>query len=146
MAVTLDSSVILAALRNQEEKHEQCRRLLEAVEEAQIIAIQPDSVLSEVTNAIKRRTRSQRLAERVKQVLQSINTMNFVESEARRTEMVSDVALRTDIGIMDAVVVQIAFEFGTTLITLDEEMMKKAKSIVKTKTVDEFLAEKQQGR
>lgn len=143
MAVTLDSSVILAALRNQEEKHEQCRRLLEAVEEAQIIAIQPHSVLSEVTSAIKRRTGSQRLAERVKQVLQSINTMNFVESEARRTEMVSDVALRTDIGIMDAVVVQIAFEFGTTLITLDEEMMKKAKSIVKTKTVDEFMAAQQ---
>ena len=143
MAVTLDSSVIVAALRNQEEKHEQCRRLLEAVEEAQIIAIQPYSVLSEVTNAVKRRTRSQRLAERVKQVLQSINTMNFVESEARRTEMVSDMAMRTDMGIMDAVVVQIAFEFGTTLISLDEEMMKKAKSIVKTKTVDEFLAEQQ---
>ena len=143
MAVTLDSSVILAALRNQEEKHEQCRWLLEAVEEAQIIAIQPYSVLSEVTNAIKRRTSSQRLAERIKQVLQSINTMNFVEPEARRTEMVSDIAMRTDMGIMDAVVVQIAFEFGTTLISLDEEMMKKAKSIVKTKTVDEFLAEQQ---
>ncbi len=143
MAVTLDSSVILAALRNQEEKHEQCRWLLEAVEEAQIIAIQPYSVLSEVTNAIKRRTSSQRLAERIKQVLQSINTMNFVGPEARRTEMVSDIAMRTDMGIMDAVVVQIAFEFGTTLISLDEEMMKKAKSIVKTKTVDEFLAEQQ---
>lgn len=143
MAVTLDSSVILAALRNQEEKHEQCRWLLEAVEEAQIIAIQPYSVLSEVTNAIKRRTSSQRLAERIKQVLQSINTMNFVEPEARRTEMVSDIAMRTDMGIMDAVVVQIAFEFGTTLISLDEEMMKKAKSIVKTKTVDEFLAAQQ---
>jgi len=143
LAVTLDSSVILAALRNQEEKHEQCRWLLEAVEEAQIIAIQPYSVLSEVTNAIKRRTSSQRLAERIKQVLQSINTMNFVEPEARRTEMVSDIAMRTDMGIMDAVVVQIAFEFGTTLISLDEEMMKKAKSIVKTKTVDEFLAEQQ---
>jgi len=143
LAVTLDSSVIVAALRNQEEKHEQCRRLLEAVEEAQIIAIQPYSVLSEVTNAVKRRTRSQRLAERVKQVLQSINTMNFVESEARRTEMVSDMAMRTDMGIMDAVVVQIAFEFGTTLISLDEEMIKKAKSIVRTKTVDEFLAEQQ---
>jgi len=143
LAVTLDSSVILAALRNQEEEHEQCRWLLEAVEEAQIIAIQPYSVLSEVTNAIKRRTSSQRLAERIKQVLQSINTMNFVEPEARRTEMVSDIAMRTDMGIMDAVVVQIAFEFGTTLISLDEEMMKKAKSIVKTKTVDEFLAEQQ---
>jgi predicted nucleic acid-binding protein len=143
LAVTLDSSIILAALRNQEEKHEQCRWLLEAVEEAQIIAIQPYSVLSEVTNAIKRRTSSQRLAERIKQVLQSINTMNFVEPEARRTEMVSDIAMRTDMGIMDAVVVQIAFEFGTTLISLDEEMMKKAKSIVKTKTVDEFLAAQQ---
>jgi len=53
VAITLDSSVIVAALRQQEEKHEQCRTLLEAVEEAQIIAIQPEIVLSEVTRAIK---------------------------------------------------------------------------------------------
>ena len=139
MTITLDSSVIVAALRQQEEKHEQCRTLLEAVEEAQIIAIQPDIVLSEVTRAIKRRTSSDRLAERVKQLLQSIDTMNFVETDARRKEMASDIAARIGMGIMHAAVIQIAFEFGTTLISLDAELMREAKSIVKTKTVDEFL-------
>ena len=139
MAITLDSSVIVAALRQQEEKHEQCRMLLEAVEEAQIIAIQPEIVLSEVTRAIKRRTSSERLAERVKQLLQSIDTMNFIETDARRKEMASDIAVRIGMGIMHAAVIQIAFEFGTTLISLDAELMREAKSIVKTKTVSEFL-------
>ena len=139
MAITLDSSVIVAALRQQEEKHEQCRTLLEAVEEAQIIAIQPEIVLSEVTRAIKRRTSSERLAERVKQLLQSIDTMNFIETDARRKEMASDIAVRIGMGIMHAAVIQIAFEFGTTLISLDAELMREAKSIVKTKTVSEFL-------
>ena len=139
MAITLDSSVIVAALRQQEEKHEQCRTLLEAVEEAQIIAIQPEIVLSEVTRAIKRRTSSDRLAERVKQLLQSIDTMNFVETDARRKEMASDIAAKIGMGVMYAAVIQISFEFGTTLISLDADLMREAKSIVKTKTVDEFL-------
>jgi len=75
----------------------------------------------------------------VKQLLQSIETMNFIEADARRKEMASDIAARIGMGIIHAAVIQIAFEFGTTLISLDAELMREANSIVKTKTVDEFI-------
>ena len=40
---------------------------------------------------------------------------------------------------MDAIVVQIAREFNTTLVSLDSEMIIKAKSTVKIKSVDALV-------
>jgi predicted nucleic acid-binding protein len=56
--VTFDSSVIVAALREQEEKHAECKRLLEKVKDGGFIALEPYTVLVEVVAAIKRRTDS----------------------------------------------------------------------------------------
>ena len=76
--VTLDSSVIVAALREQEKKHEECKRVLEKVKDGKLIALEPYTVLVEVVAAIKRRTGSTPLAERVKNDLQDIDTINFL--------------------------------------------------------------------
>jgi predicted nucleic acid-binding protein len=76
--VTLDSSVIVAALREQEEKHEECKRLLEKVKDGDFIAVESYTVLVEVVAAIKRRTGSAPLSERVKKDLQDMDTINFV--------------------------------------------------------------------
>jgi len=135
MFITLDSSVIVAALREQEEKHTQCQSLLEKLKDAQHIAVQPYTVLVEVAAAIRRRTNSQRLSRRVKELLHSMDTVNFVELEGVR----SDVAARTGLRGMDAIVVQIAEEFGATLISLDKEMMDRAKSVVSIGSIEEFL-------
>jgi predicted nucleic acid-binding protein len=136
--VTLDSSVIIAALRKQEEKHIQCQSLLKKVKDAQYIAIQPYTVLVEVAAAIRRRTNSQRLARLVKELLQGIDTVNFVELEAGRADAAADVAARAGLRGMDAIVVQVAEEFDTTLVSLDQEMMDKAKCVVSIKNVQEF--------
>lgn len=40
---------------------------------------------------------------------------------------------------MDAIVVQIAREFDAILVSLDDEMIKKAKNIVKVKSVNELV-------
>ena len=82
--VTLDSSIIVAALREQEEKHEECKRLLGKVKDGSFIA--------------------------------------------------------KEIGVrgMDAIVVQTAKEFGSILISLDGEMVKRAKSVVAVKNGGDF--------
>ncbi len=138
LLITLDSSVIIAALRKQEDKHIQCRLLLEEVKDAQHIAIQSYIVLVEVVAAIKRRTNSDDLARKIGEILQSLDTLNFVELEGKRANVASDIAIKTGLRGMDAIIVQIAEEFDTTLISLDDEMMEKAKSIVKVKSIDEF--------
>jgi len=138
MFVTLDSSIIVAALRKQEARHKQCRSLLEKVGDAQHTAIQPYTVLVEVIAAIKRRTDSQHLASRVKELLQNMDTMNFVELEAARADSAANLASKTGLRGMDAIVVQVAEEFHATLVTLDEEIMERAKCIVNIKDIDEF--------
>ncbi len=138
MFVTLDSSIVVAALRKQEARHEQCRSLLEKVRDAQHIAIQPYTVLVEVIAAVKRRTDSEHLASRVKELLQNMDTMNFVELEATRADSAANLASKTGLRGMDAIVVQVAEEFHATLVTLDEEMIERAKCIVNIKDVGEF--------
>ncbi|MFC1715313.1 type II toxin-antitoxin system VapC family toxin [Candidatus Poribacteria bacterium] len=138
MFVTLDSSVIIAALRRQEEKHSQCRLLLEKVKDAQYTSIQPYTVLVEVAAAIKRRTNSESLAIEVKNLLQSMDTMNFVELGTLRADSAAEVAAKTGLRGMDAVVVQVAQEFDATLVTLDLEMIDKAEHIVNVRGAEEF--------
>lgn len=45
----------------------------------------------------------------------------------------ADIAAKTGLRGMDALVVQVAREFGADLISFDEEMIKKAKAILKKK-------------
>jgi len=135
--ITLDSSVIIAALRRQEEKHSQCRSLMEKVKNAQYTAVQPYTVLVEVAAAIKRRTNSERLAIQVKNLLQSIATMN-VELEALRADSAVEIAAKTGLRGMDAVVVQVAQEFDAILVTLDLEMVDRAKCIVNIRSTEEL--------
>jgi predicted nucleic acid-binding protein len=76
--ITLDSSVIVAALREQETYHSVCRDLLEKVKEGLFIAVEPYTVFIEVGAAIRRRTGSQRLSARVTSDLRSMDTFFFV--------------------------------------------------------------------
>ncbi|HGJ64576.1 TPA: type II toxin-antitoxin system VapC family toxin [bacterium] len=138
MILTLDSSVIISALRQNEEKHSKSRLLLESVKDFQHITVQPYIVLVEVVASIKRRTNSQSLALRVKENLLSIDTINFVELESVRAEKASEIAAKTGLKGMDAIIVQIAQEFDTFLVTLDEEMVRKVENIIKIKRIDEF--------
>lgn len=138
MFVTLDSSIIIAALRIQEEKHYQCRLILEQLKNGQHIAIEPYIVLVEVVSAIKRRTNSQHLALQVKESLLSMDTLNFVELESERADSASEISAQTGLRGMDAIIVQIAQEFDSFLVTLDNEMIAKVGQVAKLKSVDEF--------
>ena len=86
------SSYIVAALREQEEKHEECKRLLEQVKDGNFIALEPYTVLVEVVAAIKRRTGSAPLGERVKKDLQDIDTIKFLDLDFIRADDAANIA------------------------------------------------------
>jgi len=129
--LVLDSSVIVAALRQAEESHQECFDLLEKVKNGHFIVLEPCSVLIEVVAAIKRRSGSTDLAERVKKDLLDINALKFLELTSHRAEQAAAIASKIAVRGMDAVVIQLAREFDSPLVTLDMEMKEKAKSIVK---------------
>jgi predicted nucleic acid-binding protein len=81
--VTLDSSVIVAALREQEEKH-------------------------------------------------------FFDLDLVRADEAANIAKEIGVQGMDAIVIQTAKEFDNILVSLDGEMLKRAKSVVTVKDVEDF--------
>lgn len=129
--VTLDSSVIVSAPRKEEEHYLVCRNILEKVKDGFYIAVEPYTVLVEIAAAIKRRTGSQRLSVRVIKDLLAIDTVHFLDLDSTRTKQAIEIAQRFGVRGMDAIVIQIAEEFGATIMSLDMEMLKNVKSLVK---------------
>ncbi|WP_278007866.1 PIN domain-containing protein [Dictyoglomus turgidum] len=98
-----------------------------------------DTVLVEVTAAIRRRTGSKELAEKVRFYLGDIDSIHFLELESYRAEEASKVAEELSVRGMDAIVIQIAREFGSVLLTLDNEMAEKSKNFVYVGKIEEIL-------
>lgn len=136
--LTIDSSVIVAALRKSEEKHKECKAVLTKIINGEYEAIEPYSVLVEVVAAIKRRTGSSALAQKVKNELLLIDTITFEELVRFRAELAAEIALKNGLRGMDAIVLQTAKENNSVLVTLDGEMLNLTKNIVKTADVEKL--------
>jgi predicted nucleic acid-binding protein len=136
--VTLDSSVIVTALRKQEVHHSVCRFLLEEVHQGRYLAIEPNIVLVEIAAAIKRRTGSSDLSKKVTGDLRSLDTFFFMDLDAVRTNLAIEMARQCSIRGMDAIVAQTSREFKTTLISLDIEMVSKLKTLVDCRMPSDF--------
>jgi predicted nucleic acid-binding protein len=137
--LTLDSSVIIAALRKQETKHSESRTLLEKVRDAEFIALEPYTVLIEVVAAVRRRTGNKDLAIRVRNDLQHMQTLNFLELTLARATLASEIAGEIGVRGMDAVVIQIAREFNIPLVSLDGDMIDRARTLVETEAIPDLL-------
>jgi len=129
--LTIDSSVIIASLLENEPRHGEALGIWESVIAGRDVAIMPYSVFVEVAAAIRRRTGSEGLAHEVKSELLEIENLSFVVLDKKLAEEAADLAIRTGVRGMDALVMQVAQEFATELITFDDEMMKKSQTILK---------------
>ena len=138
MLLTVDSSVIVAALRREEDLHGACQRVLGQIDSGDHTAVEPFTVLVEVVAAIRRRTGSPALALRVHRDLAAMPSLRFVELDARRAGAAARIAEESGLRGMDAIVVQIAQEFGAALVTQDAEMLRRTQSLVVARAVTDF--------
>ena len=141
MRLTLDSSVIVAALQKQESRHRECRDLLEKVQRASHTVLESVIVPVEVSAAIRRRTGSESLTREVWQHFLRLPSFLFVELTWSRMESAISIAEKTGLRGMDAIVVQVAEETGATLVTLDDEMAERSKGIVDVRDIARLLHE-----
>ena len=138
MQLILDSSVFVAALRKDEKSYPEALRLFQQIKDGKHIAIEPYSVLVEVVAAIRRRTNSNLLANRVKNDFLNIGSLVFVDIDSTIAENAADLA--ADIGVrgMDAIVIQVAREYNAPMVSMDMEMVEKAKQVVEIKGLNDF--------
>ena len=128
--LTIDSSVIVASLLANEPRHEEAFRIWESVLSGVNSAIMPYSIFVEVVAAVKRRTGSGQLSREVMRELRKIENIAFVDLDSKAAEEAAEIAIRTGTRGMDALVIQVAKDFGSELITFDDEMMEKAKTVL----------------
>lgn len=129
--LTIDSSVIISSLLKNEQRHNEALTIWEDVLKGKSFVINPFSVLVEVVSAIRRRTGVVSLARKVKEELMDTENLSFVILSDKSAIEAAEIAARTGLRGMDALVVQVAREYGAELVSFDEEMIKKAKVILK---------------
>lgn len=139
MLLTLDSSVFVAAVKKAEERHKECKALFDMIVKKEHFAVEPYTVFVETVSAAKRRTGSKEFAEEIKRNFEQITSIHFLEIVKSRAEEASVIATRTGLKGMDSIVVQIAKEMKSTLVSLDDEMIEKAKREVKIKPIEELI-------
>ncbi len=138
MLLTLDSSILVADFRPDESAHAASSHLVDLVEEGVHEVVVPVTVLVEVVAAIRRRTGLELLARRAERDLRDLAAVRFEPLTAARAAAAIRIASTIGLRGMDAIVVQVAQEFGATLVTLDEEMARRASGIVSVRDVASF--------
>lgn len=131
--LTNDSSVIISSLLKTEKRHQEAISIWETILKGDGFAIMPLTILVEVVAAIRRRTGSEELALSIKRELTSIENISFIILDNKSAMEAANIASKTGLRGMDAIVVQVAKEFGAELISFDEEMMKKARTVLRKK-------------
>lgn len=141
MDLTLDSSVIIAALRKQEAMHEECKALLQQVKDGRHRALESMIVPVEVTAAIRRRTGSEELAKQVRENLLQLDSLFLLKLTKSRMNRAARIAEKVPLKGMDTIIAQIAEERGSILVTLDEEFAERAEKAVIVKDIGTLLVE-----
>ena len=125
--LTVDSSIIVSSLLETEPRHKEALKIWDAVLAGKNVAIIPYSVFVEVVAAVRRRTGSEELAREVGKQLLEIEAVFFVGLDDKSAQDAAEIAVKTGVRGMDALVLQVARDFSTELMSFDEEMIAKAR-------------------
>jgi predicted nucleic acid-binding protein len=138
--VTIDASVLVAAGSPNDPARDDSQRFLRAVLTAGLTIHQPTLTLVEVSAAMARRSGDRRLAREAG--LRLLQMPGFaphaldVESAAEAAGIASQAMLRG----ADAIYAATARRHGTTLVTLDQELLTRSAGVVDSLTPAEWLA------
>lgn len=124
----IDSSVFVAALRGGEPNSDAGLQFLRLLENGQITALIPETVLIEVVAAIWRRTSDSDLVATVTETLLALPGLQIVGLPNRRR--VLTIAATSGLRGMDCVVVATCAEQSARLLTFDSEMKRRAQPFV----------------
>ena len=138
MLLTIDSANFVAAYRPDEAHHVASNHLLDLIAEGVHEVVSPLTVLVEVAAAIRRRTGSELLGRRAERDIRGLESATFVPINEARAMAAVRIASTIGLRGMDAIVVQVAQEFGATLVTLDAEMAQRAADVVAVRDVASF--------
>ena len=138
--MTLDANVFVGALTPTGIHFADSLALLTRIRTQKMSVICPTLVLPECAGAIIRPTGRRTLAQQALVFMQTLPNIRFVDLTEDRTTRASDLAITCRLRGADAVYVAVAQEYGTTLITWDQELLTRGIAAATTRTPADWLA------
>ena len=130
--VVVDASVWVSRLVEGDVHHARCREWLDNQEVCGGLLVAPALMLAEVAGAISRRTRRPGLARQAVRGLQAIPQLRLVSVDPALADLAAALAGEHALRGADALYVATASQLRLPLVTLDDEQLSRAKSIVTT--------------
>ncbi len=124
--VTVDASVFVAAQRLDEPHRPECETVIQALISDGVPMHQPSLTLVEVSAALARRTLDTTFAREGIAVISGIPGVVFHDLDLSAARAAAEVAADAVLRGADAVYVQVARDQGTTLVTLDQELLARS--------------------
>ncbi len=126
MRLVVDSNIFISSLDPKDVFHSECYPIFEKIVKFEIEALCPVLVLVETVCVIRRRTNSENTARSVYKSLSSLPSINWFDVTLAVAERACLLGAKTGLKGGDAIVLQVAEEYGIPLLTKDKEMKGKA--------------------
>jgi len=126
MRLVVDSNIFVSSLDPKDIFHSECYPVFERILAFEIEALCPALVLVETTCVIRRRTSSEDAARLVYKNLSALPSINWFDITLAVAERACVLGAMTGLKGGDALVLQVAEEFGVPLLTKDKEIKDKA--------------------
>jgi predicted nucleic acid-binding protein len=138
--LTIDASVLVAAAVADEPAHEVAGNLLRAVGRSWVAIHEPAIAVVEIAAGIVRRTGDVRLAEDAVRLLVGLPGAAFHDLDLASAVQAAGVAGQLRVRAGDALYASVALAFGCTLVTLDEELLRRTAPLVDACTPETWMA------
>lgn len=130
--IVVDASVWVSRLVEGDVHHARCRQWMDSQAAGGGLLVAPVLVLAELAGAISRRTNRPSLARQAVRGLQALPQLRLVSVDPPLADLAAGLAADHALRGADAVYVATASQLGLSLVTLDDEQLRRAKSIVAT--------------
>lgn len=137
--MVLDASVWVAALIRKEQRHAESALFLSRLVQDRRTASVPVLVLAEVAGAIARQSRDSARAETGLRFMRAQDWLSIHPLTESQGEAAAAIAAQRFLRGADAVYAALARQLGTSLVTWDHELLKRAVAMVPTVTPADWL-------
>lgn len=138
--LTIDASVLVAAVLDDEVAHADAARVLDVISGSETTLHEPVIAIIEVVSAVVRRTGDRALARRTARYLLRNPAVNVhlldLPAASHASELAADLRLRA----ADALYAAVAHQNTCQLITLDVELIQRAGPVIDAYTPTDWLA------
>jgi predicted nucleic acid-binding protein len=137
---TIDANIFVRDVEIRDDQHHVCHDLLARLHAAPFALFEPLIVLAEVAGSISRLYRDPMRGRIYVGLLRALPNLQLVPLDDALADAAAEIAADLGLRGMDAIYVATARRYGCTLITLDDEPLRRAAAIIRVSTPAQALA------